>query len=161
VPLEVAAVARARRRERVLLPVDDVDSLLDAAAQDGLGRVDTRVEERDRDAAAVEAGQGHVRPSPRPGPERVLEARRVDGGIRGADRVDPLDLRRPLEQRDRPGIERRGEAVQDPRVVERRLDVRTLEAHAGDELPLRSEGRTRPRALLPVAHAPARRGDPL
>ena len=96
VPLELGLVVGVRRGEREVAPADDVDAVLDAAAQIGLRAVDARVEQRDRDASPVEARQRDVETGPLPGWKS--RSRRSDDETRRGERrahgVDALHLGR-------------------------------------------------------------------
>ena len=118
-----------------------------------LRAIDARVEQRDRDAATVEARQRDVETMAAAGLEVALgeELRGVRRGIGAADGVDPLHFLRALEQRDRARVECRREAVHDP-----------LEGVVGldDEDPGRRGARARaagPRAPAPPTGAGRRR----
>ena len=129
----------------------------------GWRAVDAGVEQRDRHAAAVVAGQPQRRQAARPARDALAaEQGRGDGGRVGRPhRVDAGHLRPALEHRDRARVERRGEAVQDARV--RELDPRPDPARAQlrEQLPLGGEGDARPRPLLALARDAAVQRDPL
>ena len=61
VPLELSRLVRARSRQCAGLTTDDVDASRDATAQEGLGTIDTGIEQSDRHAAAVLVGEPDVR----------------------------------------------------------------------------------------------------
>jgi hypothetical protein len=62
VTLELRLVVRVRRGECEVAAADDVDAVLDPSAQVRLRAVDAGVEQRDRDAAPVEAWERDVDP---------------------------------------------------------------------------------------------------
>ncbi len=107
VTLELARVVGPRPRERARIAARDVDPAQHAAAQIRHGRVDTRVEERNRHASAVETGHADVRLMtglrPIVGPSQNL--RRDRRGIRDTYRVDAGDVLVRLDDRERARIE--------------------------------------------------------
>ena len=106
VALELERIVRAGRRQRRSRPPSTTSiPSWTRPRRYGLRAVDAGVEQRDRDAAPVEARQRRLRPPAHARPERpALEHARGDGGrVGGAHRVDALDLRRALEQRDARG----------------------------------------------------------
>ena len=83
--------------------------------------VDARVQQRDDDAATVEAGKRDA------GGRGTREGRGVHGArrrsrVRGANRVDVLDIGIAFERRHGRGVERTGEPVEDAHVALLRLD---------------------------------------
>ena len=126
-----------------------------------MGRLDARVEQGDRHAAAVVAGQVDVRPGADPRSEPALfdQVRRRRGRVRDPDRVDAGHLRRPFEDRDRARVERRREAGEHARVAMLGLDLHSLLRQARDEQVVRRERRRRPAPLLSLGRLAAGRGD--
>ena len=78
----ISTWSSGRRREREVAAADDVDAVADPAAQVRLRAVDAGVEQRDGDAAAVEAGQRDVEAVPAAGLEVALveDADETDAG---------------------------------------------------------------------------------
>ena len=148
--LQSRRLVGVRSRQRLRAPSHHVDSGAHPAAQERLSAVDTRVQERDRDAAAVLVRQRDLRPLSK---LRTGEQPRAEGRRKGrTDRVDTGDVWRTLEQGDAARVERRGEAVDRVGVAELRLHDDALYPQARDEQLLRRE-----RALCPAALLLARR----
>ena len=114
VPLDPVRAVRIGRCARVGVVADEVDPGQDAAAQVRVGAVDAGVEQSDRHAASVIAGQPQRRQAA--GPARdALGTEQVRGHGRGVGRphrVDAGHFGPALEHRHRARVERRGEAVQ-------------------------------------------------
>ena len=161
VALELRLVVGMRRSEREVAPADDVDAVLDPPTQVRLRTVDAGVEQRDGDAAPVEARERDVEAVPAARLEVALaEQRRRDGRGEGRPhRVDALHFRQPLEDRDRARVERRGEPGEHAleRVVGR--DREPLHAELGQDELLGRPGLRSPAALVGVGGPPAGRGD--
>ena len=138
VPLELSRLVRARSRQCAGLTTDDVDASRDATAQEGLGTIDTRIEQSDRHAAAVLVGQPDVRTLAELGARQQPGAERSRVG--GAHRIDACHLRGALEQRDAARVERGREPVDRARVAELGLDDDALYAQTSNEQLLRREG---------------------
>jgi len=131
VPLELSRLVRARGRQRAGLAADDVDAARDPTAQEGLGAIDTRVEQSNRYPAAVLVGERDVRALAKLGARQQTRAER--SGIGGAHGIDTRHVCGALEQGDAARVERRRETVDGVRVTEFRLDDDPLDAQAGDE----------------------------
>ena len=111
---------------------------------------DAGVEERDRDALPVEAGQHDLGAAAASGLEGAARDRlgRRRGRVHGAHRVHPRDVVRALELRQGARGDEGGEAVERPRedLVARDSDVPL--AHSGEQNLLRALRLGLPAALL-------------
>ena len=149
-PLDLGRIAGADRGERARIPADHVDPAEHAPAEVGHRRIDAGVEQRDRDAAAVQTG--NVDPGPMPGCGPEIGAREHTRGdrrrIRDPHRIDPGDVRVALEQRDGAGVDDGREAVEDAGEAVVGVQRDPLPRKAGDETPLGRERGRRPPALL-------------
>ena len=143
VALRAARLGRVLLRGRVAPRVDHVEPRQQPPLQERVPRVDAGVEQRDRDAGAVEPRQLDLGPTTAPRGEHVgLEDRAVRGDRRwigSPDGEHALDGRVTLQRGEQPRVERGGEAVQD-------ADVRLLGLHRDA-----AERETRDRAVLRVA----------
>ena len=158
VSLEPRGVVRLGRGERMEVAVaEHVDSVLDASSEERLRPVDAGVEERDRDSAAVEARQHDLRAMRSAARELVLgqELRGDRRWVGDARRIDAGHLGLPFQQRDRLGVERGREPVDDPREVVVDPHLHPVLRQRGQDLLLRGEGRGGPLPLLRVGRPPA------
>ena len=164
VPLEPGRIVGLRRGKRVKVAVaEDVDPVLDSSPEERLGPVDARVEQRDRDAAAVEPRQHDLRAMRSAACKLVLRQQlgRDRGGVSDPHRVNAGDLPLPLEERDGLRVECGGKAVDDPRVVVIDPHLDPVLSERGQDLLLRREGGRRPLPLLRVGRAAAGASDSL
>jgi hypothetical protein len=129
--LELSRVVGLRRGGgRAALGVaEQVDAAANLADEVRVPRVDARVEERDRNAASVEAGQDEVGSPPATRREgRALELRLGNRRrVGGADGVNAAHVRCPFDERDRPRVERGREPVDHARVRELGRDAHPLQ----------------------------------
>jgi hypothetical protein len=164
VPLQSSRIVRLRSGGGLEVAVrKDVDPVLHAPAQERLSAVHPAIQQGDRHAASVEAGQ-HDRRSVggAVGELALRQQRRGDrGGIRDADGIDAGDLRLPLEQRDRLRVERGRKAVDDTRVVVVHAHLDSMGGQRRENLLLGGDGGRGPLTLLRVGGAPARCRDAL
>ena len=146
VPLDLERALRVRLRVGRVLAADDVDPGLDPASEIGLEAVDAGVEERDRDAVPVEAGQHDS------GAGRGVTAgecgRRDRGRKRRPHGIDPGDLGVVLEQGDGTRVERRREPVEDADVAVVGPHAEAVPRELGQDLLLRRVGLRRPAPLV-------------
>ena len=135
---------RVRLRDSTAAGIDHVDTREHAAAQVGMGRVDARVEQRDRDAGAVETRNLEI------GNRRRQHAALLGGLRRICDphRVDAHDLAVAIEQRGGRGIQTGREAVDHAGIAVLGGDPRPDRSEPGEELLLLRDGSSRPRAHL-------------
>jgi hypothetical protein len=121
-------------------------------------RVDAGVQQRDRDARPVVAGDARHRPASCLEPELVPLEWLCRGGCRigDANGVDADDVLVAFEQRERARVEHGGEAVQRPRVDEVRDDLHALLREPRRDLLLACEGGRSPRPHLALGRLPAR-----
>ena len=163
VTLELRRILWVRTRICVETAVDDVEAGQDLPAQVRVREVDTGVEQRDGDAAAVIAGQPGIRRCPLPCPNVVVESSRSErrGGERRANRIDAHDLRRLIEQGDRARVERGGEAVEHARVGEVGANEDAVDRERRQDFLLRRRGlrRTRSAPEPRSRNAPGRAAD--
>ena len=163
VPLETGRVLGARLGTGVGARVDGVVAGEHLAEDVRLLRVDARVQERDRDSAAVEARQRDSGPGAdaRREPALLDQARRDGGRIRDADRIHARHLGRTLEIGDRARVERSREAGHDAGVAVLRLDQHALLREARDQEVVGGERRRGPLPLLRLGRLSPGRGDPV
>ena len=114
-PLEPARLVRIGDRGRAAahLWIDQVDAGEDPATKIGMRAIDARVEQGDRDAAPVVAGQEHREQAAGADRHSFLpeQSRRERGWIGDAHRVDARDIGLALEQGHGAGVERSGKSV--------------------------------------------------
>ncbi len=150
VALELGRLRRLGVRPRVDAVVDEVDAVENVAVQVRPVDVHARVEQRNRHAAAGDAGEPNGRPCRKPG--LCTQQLRADRGREGRPyRVHALHAGSAFEEGDRARVEDGREAVHRSRVPELGLDDHALAAQVRDELLLGGEGGRRPPALVGVA----------
>ena len=148
---------RVRLRDSAAAGVDDVDAREHAAAQVGMGRIDARVEQRDRDAGAVETRDLEI------GDRRRKHAALRLGGLRwigDPHRVDAHDLAVAIEQRSGRGIQTGREAVEHACVAVLGSDPRPDRSEPREELLLLRDRSGRPRAHLRLRRSSSSRPHP-
>ena len=124
----------------------------------GWTTVDTRVEQRDRDAGAREPGNPDVGAAPTGDVEDVVDAARVDrSGNRGSHREDAPHVGIADDDREAARVERGGKAVEHPVVRMLRLDRGSVEGESRDDGALGAPRGCRPRTLLLLGRDTARR----
>jgi len=146
VVLDLRGVLWVRARRCVVALVDEVEPGQDPTAQVRVREIDAGVEQRDRHAAAVVAGQLDGGPVAARRVERARREQRLGHRRRigGAHWVDACDLRQVLEQRDSARVERGCEAVEHARVAEVGPDGDPLRRERRQDLLLRRKRLRRP-----------------
>jgi hypothetical protein len=151
VPLRPARDRRVRLCDPAAAGADHVDAREDAAAQVRMRRIDARVEERNRDAGAVETGDLQV--GDRRGKHAAAVRLRGLRRVRDTHRVDPLDLAVVIEQCGGRGVETRREPVEHARVAVLGSDPCADGSEPREELLLQRDGRCGPGTHLLLRRA--------
>ena len=135
--LRAARLGRILARTRIPERVEHVETADQRGPDVGVDEVDTGVEEGDGDAGAGEAWDPEIGPAASSGAGEVVDRTRVDGcGDGRAHRVDALDVGVFLDDRQRAGVERGCEAVEDAQERVLRLDRGTAEREPGENVAL-------------------------
>ena len=156
VPLRPPRDRRMGLCDRAAAGSDDVDAGHDARTEERVRLVDTRVEERDDDSAAVDSRHSQPRHG-RGNGDRDSGADVGGRGVRDAHGVDRHHLAVALEQLERRRVEPGGDGVQDPDVAVFGGDLSAARRHPPQELLLRAPGGRGPTPHLHVRRRPALR----
>ena len=161
VALEPRRVVGVGARDRATLGIEHVDPLEKPVPDVGVRDVDAGVEQRDRDAAPVEARDARQL-GPAPGaPREGLAAqlvRRERGRIGRTDGIHAGHVAVALEQRERSAVDRSREAVEGSRVDEVGDELDPLARQPRGDLLLAGERGGRPAPHRRLGCPPARLG---
>ena len=125
-----------------IVAVEDVDPFEDGAREVVVRVLHAGVEERDRHSPARGTGKAEPGPDTRARSELAPLEQLARGrrGVGDPNRVDALDLRKALEQRNRAGVQRCREAREHAREAELRTELEAGDAEPSEELALRRLG---------------------
>ena len=158
-PCELGAMAlgpagnrRMRLCDATAPGVDDIDARENAAAEVGVRRVDSGVEQRDGHAGAVETRDLQIRDRRRQDSTRLVGL----GWVCDPHRKHADDLSIVVEKCERRRVESRREPVDHPGVPVLGRNSRTRSGQAGEELLLLADGGSCPRAHVSLCRLAAR-----